>query len=63
MSENVSKQASSKLKCIDSLTCIALFTKLYSVWKESANNDYVSLEESMEIVFNECKKYGLTEIN
>lgn len=63
MSEDIAKQASAKLKCIDSLTCIALFTKLYGVWKESENHDFVSLEESMDIVYNECKNYGLTELN
>lgn len=63
MSNEVSKQASSKIKCIDALTCIGLFTKLYGVWKSSSNHDFVSLEESMDTVYNECKNYGLAETN
>jgi len=63
MSNELSKQASAKIKCIDALTCIGLFTKLYGVWKSSGNHDFVSLEESMDIVYSECKKYGLAETN
>lgn len=60
MSNSIPRQASAKLKCIDSLTCVGKFAKLYSDWKQI--NDE-SLAQRMEMVYDDCVKYGLISLN